>query len=206
MERILRGDLPPGARADLKTSVSLAGVTRTGFYPRQDRDGTTRPGPTGISPRSSAAASRSWLQDDGEIIDPRAAQIERLKKENVELRGRRARRRCRPSPAQDRSSVVFRVWEAGQSSFSRVCGRAPWHGARTGVVGDPRQLGPGAWDVHHEGAAKHVEGRDWADLGAGSSPQTACSHRRAPFRGGDAHRAYRLQYRSDEARDQQDGG
>ncbi|MEE1791552.1 hypothetical protein PUR28_12380 [Streptomyces sp. BE308] len=28
------------------------------------------------------------LQDTGEIIDPRAAQIERLKEENAELRGR----------------------------------------------------------------------------------------------------------------------
>ncbi|MFF1360935.1 hypothetical protein [Streptomyces sp. NPDC058297] len=87
MEKILRGDLPPGAKADLKTLASLAGVTRTGFYPKKNRDGTTR---TGAYQHLAEEFSRRLkeLQDAGEIVDPRAAQIERLKKGNAELRGR----------------------------------------------------------------------------------------------------------------------
>jgi hypothetical protein len=45
MDRLLRGDLPPGGRCDLKTLATEAGVTRTGFYPKNNRDGTARPGP-----------------------------------------------------------------------------------------------------------------------------------------------------------------
>lgn len=44
MDRLLRGDLPPGRKCDLKTLAQEAGVTRTGFYPKKNRDGTTRPG------------------------------------------------------------------------------------------------------------------------------------------------------------------
>ncbi|WND15920.1 hypothetical protein [Streptomyces violaceus] len=86
MEQILRGDLPPGAKADLKTLASLAGVTRTGFYPKKNRDVTTR---AGAYQHLAEEFSRRLeeLQDAGEIVDPRAAQIERLKK-NAELRGR----------------------------------------------------------------------------------------------------------------------
>ncbi|MFD7123918.1 hypothetical protein ACFV9X_11965 [Streptomyces anulatus] len=55
MYRILKGDLPPGGRADLKTLAALAGVTRTGFYPKKNRDGTARPGAYSTSPKSSSA-------------------------------------------------------------------------------------------------------------------------------------------------------
>ncbi|MGC5412030.1 hypothetical protein ACPXCX_51550, partial [Streptomyces sp. DT225] len=36
--------LPPGGKTDLKTLAAVAGVTRTGFYPKKNRDGTPRPG------------------------------------------------------------------------------------------------------------------------------------------------------------------
>ncbi|MFB8777954.1 hypothetical protein [Streptomyces broussonetiae] len=45
MDRMLRGELPPGGKCDLKTLAAEAGVTRTGFYPKKNRDGTERPGP-----------------------------------------------------------------------------------------------------------------------------------------------------------------
>lgn len=45
MDRLLRGELPPGGRCDLKTLAAEAGVTRTGFYPKKDRDGSLRKGP-----------------------------------------------------------------------------------------------------------------------------------------------------------------
>ncbi|MFD3658868.1 hypothetical protein [Streptomyces sp. NPDC058620] len=45
MDRLLRGELPPGGRCDLKTLAAEAGVTRTGFYPKKDRNGSVREGP-----------------------------------------------------------------------------------------------------------------------------------------------------------------
>ncbi|MFD5503746.1 hypothetical protein ACFWJS_29185 [Streptomyces sp. NPDC127061] len=87
MERILAGNLPSGGKADLKTLAAMAGVTRTGFYPKKNRDGTPRPGPY----QRLADEFERRLQElraAGEIVDPRAAQIERLKAQNAELNKR----------------------------------------------------------------------------------------------------------------------
>ncbi|MFF2063268.1 hypothetical protein ACFVWZ_15940 [Streptomyces sp. NPDC058200] len=87
MERILKGDLPPGGKADLKTLAALAGVTRTGFYPKKNRDGTTRPG--AYQHLAEEFERRlNELRDAGEIVDPRIAQIERLKAQNAGLKER----------------------------------------------------------------------------------------------------------------------
>ncbi|MGW1844194.1 hypothetical protein [Streptomyces sp. NPDC001966] len=86
MERILKGDLPPGGRVDLKTLAALAGVTRTGFYSK-NRDGTARPG--AYQHLAEEFEHRlSELRHAGEIVDPRIAQIERLKAQNAELKER----------------------------------------------------------------------------------------------------------------------
>lgn len=45
MERILAGNLPPGGKPELKTLAAMAGITRTGFYSKKNRDSTPRPGP-----------------------------------------------------------------------------------------------------------------------------------------------------------------
>lgn len=91
MEQILRGDIPLGAKADLKTLASLAGVTRTGFYSKRNRDGTSRAGAYQHLAEEFTRRLKD-LQDAGDIIDPRAAQVERLKRENAELRERISRR------------------------------------------------------------------------------------------------------------------
>ncbi|MGA5420552.1 hypothetical protein [Streptomyces lavendulocolor] len=91
MDRLLRGDLPPGGRCDLKTLAAEAGVTRTGFYPKKDRDGSVREGPyqhLGDEFVRRLAA----LREAGEAVDPRDAQIERLKAQNAELKDRVADR------------------------------------------------------------------------------------------------------------------
>ncbi|MET8563215.1 hypothetical protein ABZV75_22460 [Streptomyces flaveolus] len=91
MDRLLRGELPPGGKCDLKTLAAEAGVTRTGFYPKKNRDGTTRPGPyqhLGEEFERRLKAQR----DAGEAPDPRTAQIERLKAQVTELKERLAKR------------------------------------------------------------------------------------------------------------------
>ncbi|MEU3566998.1 hypothetical protein AB0E96_01005 [Kitasatospora sp. NPDC036755] len=91
MDRLLRGELPPGGKADLKTLAAEAGVTRTGFYPKKNRDGTTRPGPYQHLAEEFERRLKA-LQDAGEIPDPRDGQIARLKAANAELRERLTRR------------------------------------------------------------------------------------------------------------------
>ncbi|MET9835125.1 hypothetical protein ABZ078_38950 [Streptomyces sp. NPDC006385] len=74
MERILKGDLPPGGKADLKTLAALADVTRTGFHPKKNRDGTTRPG--AYQHLAEEFERRlNELRDAGEIVDPRISQL-----------------------------------------------------------------------------------------------------------------------------------
>ncbi|MFE9429004.1 hypothetical protein ACFYNO_39345 [Kitasatospora sp. NPDC006697] len=93
-DRLLRGELPPGGKCDLKTLAAEAGVTRTGFYPKKNRDGTERPGPYQHLAEEFERRLAA-LQDAGEIVDPREAQITRLKADNADLRGRVTRLHAR---------------------------------------------------------------------------------------------------------------
>ncbi|GAB2719053.1 hypothetical protein GCM10027072_10140 [Streptomyces bullii] len=91
MGRLLRGELPPGGKCDLKTLAAESGVTLTGFYPKKNRDGNPRPGPyqhlaEGFERRLAV------LQQAGEIVDPRAGQIERLQAQVAELKDRVTKR------------------------------------------------------------------------------------------------------------------
>lgn len=94
--RIL-GEVVPGEfRAavlvdDLKTLAAEASVTRTAFYPKKNRDGTTRPGPYQHLAEEFERRLRT-LQEAGEVIDPRTAQIERFKAKVTELKERLAQR------------------------------------------------------------------------------------------------------------------
>lgn len=91
MDRLLRGELPPGGRCDLKTLAAAAGVTRTGFYPKKDPDGTIRPGP--YQHLAEEFQHRlDALTAAGATPDPRQAQLERLTADNASLRGRLADR------------------------------------------------------------------------------------------------------------------
>jgi hypothetical protein len=91
MDRLLRGELPPGGKCDLKTLALESGVTRTGFYPKKNRGGTTRPGPYQHLAEEFERRLVA-LQEAGEIVDPRAAQIERLKAQVAELKERVTKR------------------------------------------------------------------------------------------------------------------
>lgn len=81
MDRILRGEIPPGGKCDIKTLAHEAAVDRTAFY-------GTRPY---AHLRTEFERRLQILQEAGQIPDPREAQIERLKAEIATLRERLAR-------------------------------------------------------------------------------------------------------------------
>lgn len=80
MDRLLRGEIPPGGKCDIKTLAREAGVDRTAFY-------GTRPY---ARLRTEFEHRLQTLQQAGEIPDPREAQITRLKAENSKLKERLA--------------------------------------------------------------------------------------------------------------------
>lgn len=91
MEQILSGNLPPDGKTDLKTLAALGGVTRTGFYPKRNRNGTLRPGAYQHLAEEFEQRVKA-RRDAGNLVDPRDAQIARLKVEVAELRKRIASR------------------------------------------------------------------------------------------------------------------
>jgi hypothetical protein len=78
MDRLLRGEIPPGGNCDIKTLAREAGVDRTAFY--------------GLRPYAHLRAEfehrLQQLQQAGQTPDPRAAQIERMKTDIGKLKGR----------------------------------------------------------------------------------------------------------------------
>ncbi|MFG3530345.1 hypothetical protein ACGF8B_26940 [Streptomyces sp. NPDC047917] len=80
MDRLLRGEIPPGGKCDIKTLAIEAAVDRTAFY-------GTRPY---SHLRVEFERRVQALQDAGETPDPREAQIARLIAENSKLRKRLA--------------------------------------------------------------------------------------------------------------------
>ncbi|MFF2808259.1 hypothetical protein ACFVT2_14020 [Streptomyces sp. NPDC058000] len=80
MDRLLRGEIPPGGKCDIKTLANEAAVDRTAFY-------GTRPY---SHLRVEFEQCLNAMHQAGEIPDPREAQIVRLKAENTKLRERLA--------------------------------------------------------------------------------------------------------------------
>jgi len=80
MDRLLRGEIPPGGGCDIKTLACEAGVDRTAFY--------------GDRPYAHLRAEFEdrlrQLQQTRQTPDPKTAQIERLKTEIDKLRNRLA--------------------------------------------------------------------------------------------------------------------
>jgi DNA-binding GntR family transcriptional regulator len=79
-DQLLRGDLPPGGRCDIKTLARTAGVSRAALY-------RTYPHLKDQFERRLAQARAA-----GQVTDPRDAQITRLKQEVQDLRQRLASR------------------------------------------------------------------------------------------------------------------
>jgi hypothetical protein len=80
MTRMLSGDIPAGAKCDIKTLAATAGVDRTAFY-------GTRPY---AHLRTEFEQQLEQLRNAGERPDPRDAQVARLKDELGRLKDRLA--------------------------------------------------------------------------------------------------------------------
>ncbi|MGH3683878.1 MAG: hypothetical protein ACRDSM_02200 [Pseudonocardiaceae bacterium] len=80
MDRLLRGEIPPGGRCDIKTLAAEAGVDRTAFH-------GTRPY---AHLRTEFERHLQTLQQASDRPDPRDAQITRLKNEVTALKHRLA--------------------------------------------------------------------------------------------------------------------
>ncbi|WP_331764969.1 hypothetical protein OG747_48345 (plasmid) [Streptomyces sp. NBC_01384] len=91
VDRLLAGEVPAGSKCDVKTLAVQAGVARTGFYPKKNRDGSPRPGPYQHLAEEFERRLGD-LRETGVIPDPRAAQIERLKEQVSGLKERLATR------------------------------------------------------------------------------------------------------------------
>jgi BioD-like phosphotransacetylase family protein len=76
MERLLRGEIPPGGKCDVKTLAAASGVTRAALYT------------TYLPLKEEFERRRDQLRDAGVIADPRDAQIDRLKQQVHQLKQR----------------------------------------------------------------------------------------------------------------------
>jgi DNA repair exonuclease SbcCD ATPase subunit len=78
MDRLLRGEIPPGGNCDIKTLAREAGVDRTAFYGHRPY----------AHLRTEFERRLQHLQQAGQTPDPRTAQIERLKTDLDKLKNR----------------------------------------------------------------------------------------------------------------------
>jgi DNA repair exonuclease SbcCD ATPase subunit len=82
MDRLLRGQIPPGGKCDVKTLASEAGMDRTAFYGNRPY----------ARLREEFEARLVTIRETGGLPDPREAQISKLKNEIAALKERLARR------------------------------------------------------------------------------------------------------------------
>jgi len=76
MDRLLRGQIPSGGGCDITTLAREAGISRAALYRSYGHL------------KDEFARRLAQMQADGNLPDPRAAQIVRLKDENAHLRQR----------------------------------------------------------------------------------------------------------------------
>jgi hypothetical protein len=76
MDRLLRGELPPGGKCDVKTLAATGGVTRAALYS------------TYLHLKQEFERRRDQLREAGVITDPRDAHIDRLKQQIHQLTNR----------------------------------------------------------------------------------------------------------------------
>lgn len=78
MDRLLRGEIPPGGNCDIKTLAREAAVDRTAFYGNRPY----------AHLRAEFEDRLRLLQEAGTTPDPKIAQVDRLKADNAKLKER----------------------------------------------------------------------------------------------------------------------
>ena len=73
---LLRGDLPPGGKADITTLTQMAGISRAALYRSYPHI------------KAEFGQQLAELRSAGQAPDPRDAQIQRLRHQNAELKRR----------------------------------------------------------------------------------------------------------------------
>jgi chromosome segregation ATPase len=116
IDRLLGGALPPGGKCDIKTLAAEAGVTRASLYT------------THAHLKNEFEQRRDRLRDAGTILDPRQAQITRLKTEVASLRQQLADRDTTIAEAADfRTTAVSRL-AAQHEEIQRLRAQIANHG------------------------------------------------------------------------------
>jgi hypothetical protein len=92
MDRLLRGQIPPGGGCDITTLAREAGISRAALYRSYGHL------------KDEFARRLAQMQADGNLPDPRAAQIVRLNDENAQLH-----RRLLESERQIAELTEFRI-------------------------------------------------------------------------------------------------
>jgi len=133
MDRLLRGEIPPGGKCDIKTLAAASGVTRTGFYPKGDRRGPYQ------HLAEEFERSLTDCHTTGTIPDPRDAQIARLKDENITLKARLATAQSAVEELSGSKTLAISRLAAQHDEIQRLrTGQA-----RTAIVRDLRPPGSG---------------------------------------------------------------
>ena len=118
IDRLLRGDIPPGGRCDIKTLAREAGVDRTAFY--GDRPYAHL--------REEFERRLRMLGQAGEQPDPRDAQITRLKDEATRLKERLAQSATTISDLTDFRTQALARLAAQHDEITRLRATLGSHG------------------------------------------------------------------------------
>jgi hypothetical protein len=110
MDRLLRGEIPPGGKCDITTLAQQAGVDRTAFY-------GTRPY---THLREEFETRLTWMREAGDPVDHREAQINRLKNEITSLKQRLADREQTITALTDLKTEVLSRLAAQHDEITRL--------------------------------------------------------------------------------------
>lgn len=97
MDRMLRGEIPPGGKCDVKILAAASGITRAALYS------------TYLHLKEEFERRRDQVRDTGVIPDPREQQIERLKSQVDSLK-----KRLTAEEQQKAELTAFRVHAVSQ--------------------------------------------------------------------------------------------
>jgi hypothetical protein len=132
MDRLLRGELPPDGRLDVKTLAREAGVDRTAFY------GTRPYAPLRVEFEQRLQA----LQEAGETPDPRQAQVARLKAEITALKERLAQAEGTVAQLTDFRTQALARLAAQHDEITRLRDAAGGGGRVTRLASRAATIGP----------------------------------------------------------------